>query len=352
MHRMRTAVIILATLAATTSPLLWSGVASAGPPSWHLTKVIGPSAIGEMTGVSCKSTTHCVATNYGGYIYSTTNGWATYHRVRGFGTHPANNMNAVTCISTTTCIAVGGWGTSTTGYGIIDRTTNAGATWVSEHPGTTWPLWAVTCPTATVCYAVGDRNGHTAYWMKSTNAGVTWTAHVGIDPSIGVLDSVSCNSAIFCAVTGSIATSANTSNGGVNWSDGTLASNVRYLFGISCQLSSECEAVGSTFKGAGLALRSTDGGLGWTQMTVPGGVSNVASVDCVTSNYCYAVGRTGTTNQNGHGVALVSFDDATFTTMALPAGSSALLSVSCLTTNHCTAVGTNSSGAETIFTYY
>ncbi len=352
MHRMRSFIAVIASTAAVATPLLWSGVASAGPPSWHLTKVIGPASSGEMTSVSCKSTTHCVATNLGGYIFSTTNAWATYHRVRGPGVHPATNMNAVACISTSTCIAVGGWGTSTSSYGIIDRTTNSGATWVPEHPTTTWPLWAVSCPTATVCYAVGDRNGHTAYWMKSTNAGVTWVAHIGIDPTIGVLDAVSCNGASFCAVTGSIATSANTSNGGANWSDGSLDSTVRYLNGVSCQLASECEAVGSTVKGAGLALRSTDGGLGWTQMTVPLGVRSLAGVICVTSSFCYAVGRTGTTDENGHGVVLVSFDDATFSAMPIPGGSSALLSVSCVTTSHCTAVGENSSGADVIYTYY
>jgi hypothetical protein len=351
MLRIRPLAALAAAAISISTPLIWNGVAAAGPPTWHLTKVIGPSSVGEMTGVRCVSTTHCVATNFGGYIYATGNSWTSFHRVLGFSTHNADDMNGVDCLSATTCVAVGGWGTSTNAYGIIDRTTNGGASWVAEHTSTTWPLWSVSCPTSTVCYAAGDRDGHTAYWLKSTNAGVTWVAHVGIDPSIGVLDGISCNDATFCAVTGSIATAANTLSGGSRWTDAIIPSNVRYLTGISCQLSTDCEAVGSSFSGKGIALHSNDGGLKWTQMTTPSSVSKLYAVTCLTSNDCFAVGRTGTTDEDGHGVVLNSTNATSFSSMTLPAGSSALLGISCVSLTHCTAVGENKLSEDVVLTF-
>jgi hypothetical protein len=352
MHRTRLLVAAVATLTSFLTPLIWEGTAVASPPAWHLTKVFGPSSVGEMTGVDCVSATHCISTNYAGYIYSTTNGWSTTHRVRGMGSHAADTMAGVSCFTATSCVAVGGWGTSTTGYGVVTRSTNGGTTWVPEHTATTtWPLWAVSCPTSTVCFAAGDRNGHEAYWMKSTNGGSIWSAHVGIDPSIGVLDGISCDGASFCAVVGSIATSANTANGGTSWSDGTVPSNVRYLFGISCQLSSDCEAVGAATNGHGIALRSTDGGLHWTQMSIPASVRTLYGVTCVSSIDCFAVGRTGTTDTNGHGVALKSTNGTSWAAMTLPTGSSALLSIACVSASRCTAVGGNAQSEATVFSY-
>jgi hypothetical protein len=351
MRRTRSLVALVAATSLAT-PFLWTSVASAGPLAWHLTKVIGPGSIGALTGVDCANATHCVATNDGGYIYSTSNDWTTFHRVEGRGTHVADNMNAVACVSASTCVAVGGWGTSTTGYGIVERTTNGGATWVPEHLTTTWPLWSISCPSSSVCVAAGDRNGHTAYWMKSTNGGVTWVAHVGISPSIGVLDGIACDSATFCAVTGSVAPTANTLNGGTSWSIGSVPSHVRYLFGISCQLSRVCEAAGATTTGHGVALRSTDGGLSWASMTLPAGVTRLYGVTCVSSSDCFAVGRSGTTDTNGHGVVLKSTNGTSFTSMSLAAGSSALLAISCVSSSRCTAGGQDAAGKATVFTYH
>src|SRR5579863_3448058 len=260
MHRRRLLLAVVLAAASLAVPATWGGAASAGRSSWHLARVIGPDDAGEMTGVDCVSASHCIATKFGGYIFSTSNAWSTFHRVQGKGTHVADNMNAVGCLTSTTCVAFGGWWPNSTDYGLLFRTSDGGATWVPEHPSTTstrWSVWSVSCPSSTVCYAAGDRNGHTAYWMKSTNSGVTWDTHVGIDPSIGVLDGISCDSSSFCVVVGS--TSAVTHTGGAKWTDGTVPSSVRYLYGISCQLSIDCEAVGSTTSGSVVALRSTDG---------------------------------------------------------------------------------------------
>lgn len=339
MNRKRIVPALMALVALSLTPLAVGSPALAGPPTWHLSKVIGPSSDGEMSGVFCVSATRCFATSQGGEIYSTSNGWSNVHKIQAQGTHVADTMAAVTCVTPTTCVAVGGWGTNTTGYGIVTRTSNGGSSWVPEHPSTTWPLYAVSCPSTSLCYAAGARNGHEAYWMKSTDGGVTWAAHVGISSAIGVLSGISCNGVSFCSVVSSVTPSATTLNGGTTWSLGVVATHVRYLFGISCVLSSDCVAVGATTSGKGVALRSTDGGLHWTQMSVPSSVSTLYGVTCLSATECFAVGRTGSTDQNGKGVVLTSTNGVSWSPAPLPVGSSALLAIACRTASGCTAVG-------------
>ena len=86
---------------------------------------------------------------------------------------PVVNVRAVSCApsaspTSATCVAVGDDGGNVAS---IIVTNNGGSTWSDAAPpaGVT-SLSAVSCPSATVCYAGGGSG-----IMKSTNGGSTWT---------------------------------------------------------------------------------------------------------------------------------------------------------------------------------
>ena len=103
--------------------------------------------------------------------------------------------------------------------GYIARTGNGGAAWSSESgPGPSRSTLAgVACPTATLCWAVGEDSGdgHGAVAFVSTNGGRSWT-DAALPPSV-------------------------TGTGGSLW-------------GLSCPTASLCRAVGERSGGSGAAI--------------------------------------------------------------------------------------------------
>jgi hypothetical protein len=75
-----------------------------------------------------------------------------------------NTLNGISCPSTTICFAVGSNGT-------IVATSNGGTTWTAQTSGTPYDLKTISCPSATTYFAVG-------YWgtiVATSNGGTTWT---------------------------------------------------------------------------------------------------------------------------------------------------------------------------------
>ena len=151
--------------AASATPM-WSVVASPNPPG---------TAHSELSGVSCENGTQCMA------VGSTTlaTGQVTTLAERGNGTTWSvvstpnlvgvlrKRLLGVACPSMTNCYAVG-WSSPTTNSGghttmLIEHWD--GATWsVMVNPKVTGNpisrLTGVSCPMATLCYAVGAINSH------------------------------------------------------------------------------------------------------------------------------------------------------------------------------------------------
>jgi hypothetical protein len=327
-------------------------------PSWHLTKVLHlPSW--TMSGVACTSTSHCVGTMLNGKIIETSTSWHTDVLRQGHASaHAADVMSAVTCPSSTRCEAVGGWGTATTGYGIIDGSINGGQSWGAQHPAVAtgpWPVYAISCTSTSSCIAAGVKGGHTSYWTRTTTSGASWTDHIGgIAPSVGGLGAISCVVGGFCAVLGTIHTSASTGDSGASWKVGTVPADVRYFWGLSCfhQDIEVCVAVGMSTTNEGLALRSTDGGLFWTAMSVPPIARTLYGVTCLSPVECYAVGRTGSTDTNGHALVLRTTDGHTWTVSLNSAHGSVLQGIACLSASWCTVVGGDKSSHAVIFTLH
>ena len=132
-------------------------------------------------------------------------------------------------------------------------------------------LDGVSCPSSSLCVAVGD--GHIA------TAGATPTTQ---DAPFGVVSAVSCASASDCMAAGGtsnyVAAIANSADGGSSWATSfTAPYGVDDLDAVSCPTTSVCIAVGGAESGfagfgnmgPGAVVNSTDGGATWTVQSLP-----------------------------------------------------------------------------------
>ncbi len=132
---------------------------------WSLQTI--PATTTGLAGVSCATTSICVATGSdfalptsGGVVLTTGNGgtnWTT-------GTLPGTgNVNTLSCPTTANCMAIAG--------NQVLATADRGTTWTHQSVPSSTPyyLQSLSCATATTCVIVG-----TSAWY-TTNAGATWT---------------------------------------------------------------------------------------------------------------------------------------------------------------------------------
>jgi hypothetical protein len=239
----------------------WSNVTTATPSG---------SRLAELNGVSCPSTTHCVAA--GRYQTATTD-TALIETYNGTSfsqttvTPPAGTtaaeLNAIACSAVGACTAVGWYDSASPRSGLVVRYN--GASWatqaISPPAGTTYvELNGVSCPTSTFCAAVGvylDGSG-VQHALAQTWNGTSWTNRTVSDPSGGqqaVLSSVSCTSSTVCEAVGNYTNTTNLNVeklaevwNGTTWAQQTDARPMSVtdaqLAGVSCTSSTFCRAVG------------------------------------------------------------------------------------------------------------
>ena len=227
----------------------------------------------NLFGVSCATgTTTCVAVGAGGTVLQTTDlaDWTAMTS----GT--AKVMTGVTCLSSTNCVATGQTGT-------IDVL--SGSTWTPSTStfAASGFLASVTCLSATDCFAVGH-NGVTVNF-DSTNVAGSLTQQAG-GGYTGTLDALSCTSVTTCIAVGASGTIVATTNGGQTWLPQTSGSTAT-LDGISCS-GSNCIVGGS----AGTILVTSNGGSTWAASTPLGASPTIEAVSCSGSN-CEAVATSG-----------------------------------------------------------
>ena len=193
---------------------------------------------------------------------------------------------------------------------------NTGANWIWQNPKPDgYPLFGISCPSATVCYAVGLAGPI----LKTTDGGATWTQQT----TQSGMFAISCADATHCVAVGYSGQVLSTTDG-AGWSPTTI-SNVAALLGVSCASATNCFAVGT----AGSIFATTNGGATWSPQTstTP---NYLYAISCPSTTTCYAVGESGT---------IVGTTNSGGTWAVVGTGGSFLYGISCVSTIACMAVG-------------
>ena len=265
-----------------------------------------------LSDVSCPSTTLCWAVGQNGeYTQSTTptgavsewtasGGWGTGLPISG-----SSQLNSISCPSTTLCLAVGNYYSPSGGgnsEGVVVKWT-ASAGWGNAQPITnSWYLSGVSCPSTTLCWAVGD------YYSPSGEQDsivVKWTASVGW----GTLQPLVISS--------------------------TIASQLR---GVSCASSSLCWAVGgTTYSGCCNAIAFEWNGNSWGNAISVPNMSRLGDISCPSISLCWATGRFQTLKEN----EVVEWTSTNGWGQAIPISGMTyfIAGISCLSNSLCWATG-------------
>ena len=337
-----------------------AAVAAARAAHWSLQRLPKPahSSEAELSGVSCASSTACVAV--GGFDKCAAcqakavfplaerwdgSSWSILPNPAGSKNH---QLNGVSCTSRSACTAVG---VSYHGPVLNPRGSSAlverwnGISWSVQR--TVQPragfveLDGVSCVTRADCVAVG-------YFVTQSGGGPLmerWDGSKWSTVSIpsaaeGVFKGVSCVSRTDCVAVGS-------------WSGGTLIArrngahwsvvhghqaneeNVPELRGVSCTSRRACLAVGNTGGGNDAAIVERWNGARWSQPTSPGGTLD--GVSCTSAVHCVAAGYPQPEGWNGQ-----RWSNERFRVSA------DFMAVSCTSATACVAVGANPGGQSAV----
>ena len=226
---------------------------------WTAGRAAAAGSGGAFEAVSCSSARNCYAvgeytpkgTNHFVPLIEHWNGtaWSKQNAPVPSGT-TFGELTAVSCRSATVCVAVG-----TDGSGVlIERLTASGWSKTTPRSAPTASLYGVSCPSASSCFAVGSRlttsggslverwNGRT--WSGSTTPVPHGAANAG-------LQSVSCVSATHCLAVGNYGTNGvyAVSWNGSGWhlvSMTTTGGHLGAVYAVSCLAATNCVALGGT----------------------------------------------------------------------------------------------------------
>ena len=344
----------------------WNGT------SWAIDSVPGSSNPGYLYGVSCPTTSRCMAVGVrfsanGGLGRAAADSWNGSTWVRTKVIQPAGNsgvsLDSVSCPSAGSCEAVGGYAGDGKEGATLAETWN-GTSWIIQKTpnpkGSSYTeLTSVSCMSASDCFAVGlgspvTQPGPTS--LAELWNGTIWSIVSTSNPSgsEGVqLFGVSCSSATACAAVGenSIANQVNDTLAmiwnGKTWTiepTPTPSSGGGGLYGVTCSSASTCMGVGVSFGSKGptaLLVESWDGETWSTQKArgEPGLLgAGLSGVSCLSTSFCLAVGS----DEFYDPIAEIwNGSDWKVTTPPVGAEGDSLDDVSCITTTDCFAVGSN-----------
>ncbi len=247
----------------------------------------------EVTGVSCAGPSLCVAVDQRGDIITSTNpgggvaAW-TLSRLGGAGA-----LSAISCPAVTLCVAVGGNSPYLNQAGVVLASTDpaGGSPWTAPGPPQmqdVYGLTAISCPTTTFCAAT-DEDGDV----------ITSTDPSGVRPwkvtrlaSVYPFDAISCPTVHFCAAVdrdGDVVTSNDPNGGASTWTATTLDSSLT-LWSVSCPTARFC-VVGAGLSDSVFVSDDPTGGSGaWTSMRViPQGPEAMFGLSCPSTRFCVGV---------------------------------------------------------------
>ncbi len=269
-------------------------------------------------------------------------------------------LGAITCASATHCWAVGVPGPNDTlptgGATVIVATTDGGLVWTPQTvAGNYTPeLSGVACATTSDCIAVGSNGSSSGVVVSTQDGGAHWVSATTPPGSIAV-DSVECQGPSQCTAMvsdGIVVWSARTADLGQTWTRmGDLPTFFTIDGAISCTSGGTCLVPGyvptTSGHGVGAISISVDGGQTWTLAAVPTGIGLVQTTDCPTATVCLAGGTSSTTVSDvapGTGQLLKSVDGGHTWTTTTAPPVDDAYGLACPTDLLCAMVGTNWSG--------
>lgn len=191
---------------------------------------LATKGLGELVGVSCTASRNCIAVGTNGATKALAERWNGKSWSTETTKQPMqfSELSSVSCRMTTDCVAVGSAGTSNTSTPIAEQLTDSG--WARIDPVSITgeaEFNSVSCSTVSNCMAVGDVSnsaGTTDTAVAEHWDGTSWT--VETLPSVAAfsaLISVACTSVTHCVAVGADSASA---TGTVNplvevWNGGT-----------------------------------------------------------------------------------------------------------------------------------
>jgi hypothetical protein len=268
------------------------------------------SDIGRLTGVSCTSGTACVAVGYrdatGPPPFSQRTVAERWNGTRWMIQKPPSpvgesQLNGVSCASSTSCVAVGSVGSDPPGseQTLVERWN--GQRWTIQTTRTPGFLSAVSCISIGFCIAVGWEVAPGATYRSPLTErwnGRDWTVQT-MPPTVGgiPLTAVSCTSSAACTAVGSYDAGGTLAErwNGQRWTIESMPQLARgSLYGVSCASNRVCTAVGQD-RYATLAERWN--GRHWAIQTTPSppalvyyNGSGLSGVSCLSPSVCTAVG--------------------------------------------------------------
>ncbi len=331
--------------------------------TWRLLPVLAGQTSSELNGVACPAAGKCIAVGGSGELFAFSalaqlwNGksWSSQAPVQPAGS--VNGVfNGISCGGPDNCVAVGQ-------YTLLQGDTEVNLPLAELWNGTAWTLLsgpagmndlsAVSCPTASVCVAVGSGPAQatgSAVWN-----GTSWTTLTVPGPALdAVLQSVSCTSATNCMAVGGgpHAPLAEQWSGGSSWRTLGVPGPATYSFfpgfqagapyslaGVSCLGPARCLAVGGADPAtlSGLASFAVAwNGKSW-QVLRTGHVDEVVGVSCSGPSECLTTG--GYLGPADVTRTLAQAWDGKTVRLASPSGLDGVLApVSCPSTTFCLAM--------------
>ncbi len=279
----------------------WDGTA------WSVILSSSPGNGGQLYGVSCPSSTSCVAVGY--YDDETLveswdgTAWSVVPSPSP-GTF-SNVLTGVSCTNSTSCLAVGNYSAEPNGGNQTLVESWDGTAWSvvpSPSPGTSDSiLTGVSCTSSTSCVAVGYySNGSANLTLVESWDGaalsVVPSPNPGTFPAGNSLNGVSCTSSTSCVAVGLGNQTLVETWDGTAWfvtPSANQGSQSDLLWGVSCTSSVSCVAVGYYANGsATLTLVEAWDGSTWsiTPSPNPSGSGDLYGVSCTSSTNCVAAG--------------------------------------------------------------
>jgi hypothetical protein len=284
-------------------------------------------------------------------------------------------LAGVSCASSTECIATGFFENSSEKPVPLAEKWN-GSTWTAQEPATATgatlsDLAGVSCPSSTGCIAAGFFVNSSEKFLPLAGkwSGSAWTAQEPPDPkggTEGVLEGVSCVSTTACAAVGHFTSGSKwvplaEKLDGSTWTaqepPSAAGAKESALAGVACASSTECIAVGEFENGSEkwVPLAEKWSGSAWTaqEPPIPAAAKQgyLKSVSCTSSTACTAVGEFENGSEKWVPLA-EKWSGSAWTAQEppIPAGAKQgyLKGVSCTSSTACTAVGEFENSSEKV----